>query len=151
MVQLTIHRGFPTPGNRTVIFQSLANIAPSTHLLYPHYLVDKVKQIHENEHIIFRAQLTLDTASTGNGVPTTKPLDVILKTNWMEFSIRDYSGLVKEGQIYTSEHVEQFLGCCIPEYYGLFETYVESRKIVCLVLEYCGEPVKLKDLSKVFA
>ncbi|KAJ7122038.1 hypothetical protein C8R43DRAFT_51499 [Mycena crocata] len=95
------------------------------------WIVTDVKTIHIGDgSSVFRAQVHR---------PNDTPLDAVLK---VDPTGERHSAFMKEVEVYQTKGMK-LQGVIIPIFYGCFHVELNQTPVTCLVMEYCGEPMKL--------
>lgn len=103
---------------------------------------DKARKIYTGNHTtVFRGQLAAEDGSMD-------PVDAIIKIDMFD---PHPEGLINEAKFYTKK-LNDLQGLVIPLYYGIYQAIFGSDNVTCLVLQYCGKPVKelFRDLDLKF-
>ncbi|KDQ19088.1 hypothetical protein BOTBODRAFT_28580 [Botryobasidium botryosum FD-172 SS1] len=130
---------------RIAIFQRTDTINANAHLI-----ATDASILHEGKrHTTFRATLTRKGQKDGeeergvkNGVrwwnPYYRPRQVVCKIATTPWAIEL---LQNEASVY--HQLKKLQGKCIPLFHGLFEGFMQGMPAACIVLDYCGVPLKV--------
>lgn len=92
---------------------------------------DKAKKLYTKNHTtVFRGELTV--------AGYMKPMDVVIKIDIFD---PHSESLINEAKLYTTK-LHDLQGIVVPLYYGIYHAKFGSNDVTCLVLQYCGRPVK---------